>query len=156
MLLDLETTFGDDQDIGVTAAADWAFSNVYDLTATPLPIGPGEPVKVNIKITAAVTTGSTSEVQFQLVSTTAAPTAGPPPTFGGTVAVVKETIAIDSAVLAVGWQTTLTAPLEDFAHRYMGVQFAVTTATTTGGTAYAGIVCHEQTADSDWTAVTGF
>lgn len=155
MLLDLETTFGDDQDISQSTGTTFAFSNVYDLTASPLPIGPGEPVKVNIKIITAVTTGTTSEVQFQLVSTDTAP-AGTPPVFGGTVEVVKETPAFDSGVLVAGWQTTLTAPLEDFTYRYMGVQFAITTAATTGGTAYAGIVCHEQTNDADWTAVTGF
>jgi hypothetical protein len=155
MILDLETTFGDDQDLAQATGADYACANVYDLTASPLPIGPGEPVKVNIKVTEAFTSGTSSTIQFQLVSTDTAPVVGPPPTFGGTVEVVKETPAFADTVLVLGYQITLAAPIEDFTYRYMGVQIAIVTATT-AGKIYAGIVCHEQTADSDWTSVTGF
>lgn len=147
MILDLETTFSDDQAPGTQGTK--VSTNVYDLTASPLPIGPGNPVKVNIKVTETFV-GANATCNIQLVSADAA-------AMDGNVEVVKETGAIDApGTLLVGWQITLTAPLEDFAYRYMGTRYIIATADTTAGKFYAGIVCDEQTADSDWTAVTGF
>ena len=131
-IFDAKLLFSEDQDIGQVAGS-------YDSTNVVLlgdvrEIGIGEPLTVSFTITEAVTTGSTSEVDFKVVTDDNAALTS--------ALILASTGPVDSGQLTLGKKFTLTIPrpAANDVEAYLGVIYTISTATTTAGTVTAGIV----------------
>ena len=147
MYIDAQNLLSDDQDLSQIAGTYYS-TNSLDLTATPRPVVKGEIVKVLFQVTQTFV-GATSTTAVALIESS---DEGPP---SADIGVLYTTAAIPVATLVAGFQVVFPIPLATIAERYLSLRYVIATATTTAGTATAGIVWDAQTADSDWTAETG-
>jgi hypothetical protein len=122
-------------------------TNSIDLEETPpRQIGDGEVVKVMIQITATLV-GATATLNWELVESAATALTSP--------TVLTETGLVAVADCVAGARFTMMVPVSRLKLRHLGVQLNIATANLTAGAYTYGIVMDEQTAESDWSAVTG-
>lgn len=140
MMMDNELLLSDEQDISQVAGT-YVSTNTIDLgTAGTIPglggtpiadVGRGTPPVLSIIINEAVTSGGAAEVDFQLIQSANADLSSP--------TVVCATGAIAKATLVSGYRARLAIP-KGISARYLGVQYVISTNTTTAGTVTAALV----------------
>lgn len=146
MILDRQLLLSENQDLSQNTGT-YVSTNTIDLLATGvipgrlggLPvsdIGRGNAPELLVQVTETFTSGTSSTVQAQLI-TSATDNLGSP-------TVIASTAAIAHATLVAGYQFRLAVP-PGIAQRYLGVQYVIGGAATTAGTVTAGIVLDKQT-----------
>lgn len=148
MYYDLDNLLSNDQDLSQVAGTYYS-TNALDVGATPRAIGPGAIVAVIVRVTETFV-GATSTMAVALIESS---DEGPP---SADIAVKQDTGALAVGTWVAGYQLLFVVPLVTLGQRYMSLRYVIATATTTAGTITAGILWDWQTAQSDWTAVTGF
>ena len=145
MYFDKNLLLSDDQDL--TGATDEVSTNTIDLEKTPPDqIGNGERVIVWIQCNEDFAGGTS--INFELIESASADLSTP--------TVLVETGAIALAALLAGARFPLIVPVSRLALRYLGINYDKTGTFTGTDTVTAGILVDGQTAESDWTAETGF
>ncbi len=133
-MMDAQALLADDLDISATATGKTT-SNVIDLGDPKK--GAGIPLKVNAKLTEAVTSTASATVQFTLI-TSAAENLGSPTT-------LWDSGAIAVASLVIGYDFDI-PPLADGVLQYVAMEAQNAVAITATGALHASIVADKETA----------
>ncbi|NNW55506.1 MULTISPECIES: Bbp16 family capsid cement protein [unclassified Roseobacter] len=142
MILDKNLKFADALD--VSAATGTALvGDVIDLTANAVNPGRGQPIYLVIQVTTAFTSGTSSDVTFQLASDSVAAIAT-----NGTQTVHYVSDTFDESELPVGTVLTIALPQGRNYERYLGLQVVTAGAATTAGAISAFLVWDVQNNDS--------
>ncbi len=132
MIIDLENSFSNDQDLAQTAAA-YDSTNIIKLPANS---AHGNPLRILVQVTETFTSGGAATLAVDLETDDNEAMASPVNLYTGT--------AIALATLAAGYRFMI-----DFVPRgdegYLRLEYTIGTATTTAGKITAGIIYDEQT-----------
>jgi len=144
MMLDKNLLVSDDQDLSQVAATYLSDKSI-DLGSVAN-FGKGEPVRIMVRLTETVTSAGAATLQIKLIEAS-------DEALSADVVVLKETIALAKAILVAGYEVVFELPVGVLGNKFIGLQYIIATATTTAGTATAGVVLDMQQADSGFTAV---
>lgn len=131
MLMDAQNRPSFNQSVAAAAGTIVSTDSIDLLTANDNPGRGGLPLRAIAVLTAAVTSGGAATIQGQLISSANSNLSSP------TVLASGPVLALAAAVAGA---ELLDVPVPDIAQRYLGFQYVIGTATTTGGTVTSGIV----------------
>lgn len=117
-----------------------------DLLTANRNVGRGVPMRAVTHLTAALTSAGAATIQAQLVESANADGSSP------RVLATGDTIALADAVAGA---ELLDVPVPDTTRRYLGFQYVIAGATTTGGTVSSHIVAGTDRRSNDITMNTG-
>lgn len=146
MLFDKELLLED----GTALTATRDSTNVIDLGAAARDVATGELVQMEFVVTTALaSSGNAATLDITVINDTATNLSTSPTT-------VYAVPQIAEATLVQGYKINIKLPAHVLTKRYLGLILTVGTENFTSGAMEGGILCDHQTAQSDWTANTGF
>lgn len=131
MIMDAQARPSNNQSVAAAAGTIVSTDSIDLLSAADNPGRSGMPLRAIAVLTAAVTSGGAATIQAQLIESANSNLSSP------NVLATGPQLALAAAVAGA---KLLDVPLPDTSQRYLGFQYIIGTATTTGGTATAGIV----------------
>lgn len=130
MLMDAQNRPSFNQSVAAAAGTIVSTDSIDTLAAVDNP-GRAFPLRAIAVLTAALTSGGAATIRAELIESDNSNLSSP------TVLIAGQNLALAAAVAGA---KLLDAPLPDTSKRYLGFQYVIGTATTTGGTVTSGIV----------------